>query len=168
MLEICIPLPLLLEICIPLQPAGSQHSPWQLKPWEVKHNSMEVSLLSSCFVIPVLSLIPRRFLRLEGNHGPSGASWHRLGTGLQAHCFATADGFPMGSMETQASFPSALTFSFPKSTAPQPWGITIPGGLQVQPNARTALSFSNKPFTAFDTIQVLSSHESFPAYQENF
>lgn len=51
-----------------------------------------------------------------------------------------------------------LDFLFSKkTTAPQPRGITIPAGLQVQPNARTALSSSNKPFTAFDTIQVLSS-----------
>lgn len=71
---------LLLEICIPLQPAGSQCSPWQLKPWEVKHNSMEMNLLFSCFFSLVFCLIPKQkhrhqFLKLRENHGPSGASW---------------------------------------------------------------------------------------------
>lgn len=51
---------LLLEICIPLQPAGSQRGPWQLKPWEVKHNSTEASLLFSCFFILGLCLIPKQ------------------------------------------------------------------------------------------------------------
>lgn len=65
--------------------------------------------------------------------------------------------------------PHFLLLDFPKKHCSSALGgATIPGGLQVQPNARTALSFSNKPFTAFDTIQVSSSHESFPAYQENF
>lgn len=163
MLEICIPLPLLLGICIPLQPAGSQRSPWQLKPWEVKHNSMEVSLFFSCFVIPVLCLIPR-FLRLEGTQWSILAlAGHRSPRSRLCHFW----GFSHGE-HGDPNLISCSTFSFPINSAPQHQGITTPGGLQVQPNARTTLSFSNKPFTAFDTIQVLSSHQSFPAYQENF
>jgi len=100
----------LLEICIPLQPAGSQCSHWQSKPWEVKHNSTEANLSFSCFFILVLCLIPETRAPVYQAKGKPWAqwsilalTWSRSSSTLVCHCHWLSH----AEQEIQPSFPSS-------------------------------------------------------------